>query len=93
MKDIEKDLQQCSKCGTMKHSLICSRCVKEAISEQKKEIIDMVEGMKRFPVTEKEKPKRGRPYKYPRVKFKKTYLGNDCFNEAISDITTKLKNI
>ena len=82
MKDIEKDLQQCSKCGTMKHSLICSRCVKQALSEQKQEMIKAVEGMK----TKTEM----NPTTATGVAIMERLHER---NKLLEEITTKLKNI
>ena len=53
---------------------------------QKQHIDEGVKKLKKYPITEKAKPKRDRPHKYPQFKVEKIYWGNDIYNQALEDI-------
>lgn len=71
---------------------MCGKFIDEALKQQKEEIMEMIEKLELSLTTEPDKPKRGRPRKYPQVRVKRVYPYNDAYNQALFDIKSKLSD-
>ena len=70
---------------------IVDREVMFCVHQERQRIAKEVEEKKKSPVTEPDKPKRGRPRKYPQATFKTTYPTNDAYNQALEDVLSIIK--
>ena len=91
---MKKELKDLKNTTGLKPRLYSFDEVREILKKRDEELIRKINNIKRFPITPKVMPKRGRPRKYKKgMTIRTTYPDNDNYNWACNDSINIIKNL